>query len=96
MKGPPHDRPPQVVALRYDASAQPAPEVVAKGAGEIAQKILELAERNDIPVRRDSDLLQLLSMCDVGDEIPAELYGAVAELLAYLFRLNGELAQDAA
>ncbi|MEW6073174.1 MAG: EscU/YscU/HrcU family type III secretion system export apparatus switch protein [Planctomycetota bacterium] len=86
------DRPrPLAVALRYAPAAVAAPVVTAKGRGEVAHRILELADRHQIPVRRDEDLLQLLALCDVGEEIPADLYGAVAALLAYLWRLNGEL-----
>ena len=46
------------------------------------------------PVREDADLLELLAVCDLGDEIPPELYSAVAELLSYLFRLNASLAPE--
>ncbi len=80
------------VALRYDSDSRSAPDVVAKGKGEVAEKILKLAKEHGVPVREDKDLLQLLAVCDVGDEIPVELYTAVAELLAYLYGLNGELA----
>jgi flagellar biosynthesis protein len=80
------------VALRYQPNALASPQVTAKGKGDIAARILELAERHQIPVRRDQDLLQLLALCDVGEEIPEDLYAAVAELLAYLYRINGELA----
>ena len=84
------DRPhPRAIALKYEADALPAPSVVAKGRGEVARNILELADRHDVPVRRDEDLLQLLYACDLGDEIPVDLYTAVAELLAYLYELNG-------
>ncbi|MEM7306697.1 MAG: EscU/YscU/HrcU family type III secretion system export apparatus switch protein [Planctomycetota bacterium] len=86
--------PAEAVALRYDPQARDAPDVVAKGRGEVAERILALADEHGVPVRRDTDLLQLLSVCDVGDEIPAELYAAVAELLAYLYRLNGELGES--
>lgn len=85
------DAPPRAVALRYDG-ARAAPEVVAKGRGETAQRILALAREHDVPVRTDPDLLELLAACEVGEEIPLELYAAVAELLAYLYRVNGELA----
>ena len=84
--------PRKVVALRHDPERRAAPDVVAKGGGEVAERILEVARAHDVPVREDTDLLQLLALCDVGDEIPVELYQAVAELLAYLYRLNGELA----
>ena len=80
-------QPPRAIALKYDESAT-APSVVAKGRGEIAEGILALAEKHDVPVREDGDLLQLLYACDLGDEIPVDLYEAVAELLAYLYELN--------
>jgi len=85
-------RKPLAVALRYQPGALAAPQVTAKGRGDVAERILKLAERHGIPVRRDEDLLQLLSLCDVGEDIPEDLYQAVAELLAYLYRLNGERA----
>lgn len=84
---------PLAVALRYQADALAAPKVVAKGRGDVARRILELADRHGIPVRRDEDLLQLLALCDVGEEIPEDLYAAVAELLAYLYGLNSELSR---
>jgi len=89
--GPPAP-PVRAVALRHDQGGGGAPEVVAKGRGKTAERILELAQENDVAVREDPDLVSLLSMCDVGDEIPIELYQSVAELLAYLYRLNGKLA----
>lgn len=78
----------KVVALRYERGEQPAPRVTAKGAGELARRLLAVARENGVPVRQDPDLLELLSACDVGAEIPDELYRAVAELLAFLHRLN--------
>ena len=91
MSDTPNETPRKVVALRHDPQRRSAPDLVAKGSGEIAERILALAKEHDVPVREDRDLLQLLALCDVGDEIPVELYTAVAELLAYLYRLNGEL-----
>ena len=79
---------PMAVALRYDRDAMPAPRVAAKGEGELARRILELAREHDVPVREDPDLLELLAACDLGAEIPGELYHAIAELLALLHRLN--------
>ena len=77
------------VALRYNEARDQAPVVVAKGWGEIAQKILDLARENDIPLYEDSDLLEVLSKLDITEEIPPELYQAVAEVLAYVYRLKG-------
>ncbi len=92
MSDPQRDPARLVVALRYDPAAQLAPDVVAKGRGATAERILELAEDRGIPVRSDPDLVQLLAACELGEEIPLELYTAVAELLAYLHRLNQELS----
>lgn len=57
----------------------------------MAERILALAAEHGIPVHEDTDLVALLSACDLGDEIPVELFTAVAELLSYLYRVNGEL-----
>lgn len=88
---PPSDRP-RAVALRYAREDMPAPRVSAKGTGELARRILAVARENGVPVREDPDLLELLSACDLGQEIPGELYHAVAELLAFLHRLNSDEA----
>ncbi|MEM9383365.1 MAG: EscU/YscU/HrcU family type III secretion system export apparatus switch protein [Planctomycetota bacterium] len=85
------ETPPAVVALRHDREDDArAPEVVAKGTGEIAERILDAAAQAGVPIRRDADLVELLSIVEVGDEIPVEVYGVVAELVAFLWALNEE------
>jgi flagellar biosynthesis protein len=86
-------RPHAAVALRYAHGVDGAPSVVAKGRGELAARILALAAAHEVPVRQDRDLLEMLALCDLGEEIPSELYAAVASLLAYFVELNGELAR---
>ena len=86
-------REPRAVALRYDRSvhgpgAGDAPRVVARGRGLLAERILEAARRHGVPVREDPDLVQLLGACELGEEIPQELYAAVAQLLAWLYRVH--------
>lgn len=76
------------VALRYAAGDDEAPRVVAKGRGTLAERILELARQNKIPVHRDSDLVEVLVRLDLDQLIPPDLYKAVAEILAYIYRLN--------
>ena len=77
------------VALRYDPASSNAPVVLAKGARLIAQRIREVAEENKIPVIRNAPLTRALySAAEVGREIPAELYEAVAEILAFVYRLR--------
>ena len=85
---------PRAVALRYGREERRAPEVVAKGAGTVAERILQAAREHDVPVREDSDLVTLLSACDLGEEIPTELYGAVAEVIAFLYDVNGRLREE--
>ena len=80
------------VALKYDMGEGNAPFVVAKGERKLAQKIKELAREHDIPIIEDKPLARaLFRMCDVGDFVPAQLYRAVAELLAYVYRLKGKV-----
>ncbi len=76
------------VALRYNEDKDAAPRVLAKGAGNVAQKILDLAKEHKIPVREDPDLVEALAKLDIGSFIPSELYPAVAEVLAYVYRQN--------
>ena len=82
-----HDRR-QAVALRYEPKRDRAPKLVAKGQGYLAEKILELARQHHIPIREDKNLLQILSRLDLNQEIPAEVYRAVAEILAFIYRLS--------
>ena len=77
------------VALQY-SEGDHAPRIVASGAGEIARRILELAEKNNVPIRNDDTLTDLLAKLDVGFEIPPETYRAVAEILAFLYRTDSE------
>ena len=78
------------IALKFDAQEMLAPRVLAKGAGFVAQRIREIAEENHIPIVEDKPLAQgLYKMVEIGDYIPAELYRAVAEVLAYVYRLKG-------
>jgi flagellar biosynthetic protein FlhB len=78
------------VALRYDP-AKGAPRVVAKGQGNIAAKIRELAEQNRVPMVQDVPLARALhKACEVGQEVPAEMYTAVATVLAFVMALKSK------
>jgi flagellar biosynthesis protein len=77
------------VALHYDKKG--APRVVAKGRGTIGEKILEVAKEHDIPIEENEVLAGALSHVELGDEIPAELYKAVAEVLIFVMKLSGRL-----
>jgi len=81
------------VALKYDSSVMGAPRLLAKGAGKIARKIKELAEEHDIPIVENKELAQsLYSLVEIGQDIPPILYQAVAEVLAYVYKLKGDYA----
>ncbi len=78
----------QAAALQYDQSKDAAPRVTASGKGEVARKIIELARKNDIPIKSDPVLVELLCKLDIGQQIPVELYQAVAEILAFVYSMN--------
>jgi len=78
------------VALKFDAASMMAPAVVAKGSGHIAERIKETARNHQVPIIEDKPLAQALhKMVEIGEYIPVELYRAVAEILAYVYRLKG-------
>jgi flagellar biosynthetic protein FlhB len=81
------------IALSYDAQQMAAPRVVAKGADFVAERIKEVAREHDVPLVENKPLAQaLFKMADVGDPIPVDLYRAVAEVLAYVYKLKGRYA----
>ena len=77
------------VALHYDRSG--APRVVAKGRGSLGEKIIEVARAHDVPIEENELLAGALAHVELGDEIPAELYKAVAEVLIFVLRLSGRI-----
>ena len=79
-------------ALRYKQSEDIAPKLVAKGAGIVAEKIIEAAEKAGVPIHEDPDLLALLMTLNIGEVIPPEMYTAVAEVLAFIYRMNKKAA----
>lgn len=80
----------KAVALKYEAADHAAPEVVASGRGRIAEQIIALARANGIYIKQDPDLVEVLSRLDIGEAIPPELYAVVAEILAFVYRVNAK------
>jgi flagellar biosynthetic protein FlhB len=79
------------VALKYEMGGEGAPTVVAKGADAVAQKIKDIAKEHDVPIHENVMLARALyKSCEVGDEIPPTLFKAVAEVLAYVFKLKNQ------
>jgi flagellar biosynthesis protein len=75
-------------ALKYDGKRDSAPRVTARGRGVIAEKIIELAKKHKVPVKEDPALAQILSRLDIDEQIPPELYKAIAEILAFVYSVN--------
>lgn len=85
-------KPPAIaVALSYDGEG--APRVTAKGRQALAERILAVAEANDVPLHEDPELVQVLAQVPVGDEIPSALYVAVAEVIAFAYFLSGRIPE---
>jgi len=81
------------LAVKYDNSVMNAPRVVAKGAELIAERIKTLARENAVPIVENKELAQnLYKLVDIGDEVPSDFYQAIAEVLAYVYRLKGKVA----
>jgi len=83
------------VALQYQPDSEFAPKVIAGGRGAVAEQILHVAFAAGVKVRSDADLAEMLSTIDIESEIPIEAFAAVAEILAYVYRLNGTLPEFA-
>jgi flagellar biosynthesis protein len=84
----------EVAALRYDTDQENAPKLVARGRGHTAQRILELAKEHDLPIRKDPTLVSILGALDVGAEIPPDLYGVIAEVLAWAYHSDQQMGQQ--
>lgn len=78
----------RAAALKYTHGEDRAPKIVAKGQGALAEKIIETARKYGIPIKEDKALVEILSSLDLYQEIPPELYRAVAEILAFVYALN--------
>lgn len=80
--------PKKAAALRYEHQKSGAPQVVAKGRGKVAERIVALAREHHVPMVQDRNLVQMLEALDLNTEIPTELYQAVAEVLVFVYRMN--------
>jgi flagellar biosynthesis protein len=81
---------PKAIALKYDIDKDNAPKLVAKGKGETATNIIKIAKDNNIPIKKDEDLVELLSQIDIDKEIPGSMYKAVAEIFSFIYDLSNK------
>ena len=76
----------KAVALGYNRQKDNAPKVLATGSGEVAKNIINLAKSHDIPIKEDADLVEV----DLNEEVPPNLYKAVAEIFNFLYRMTNK------
>jgi flagellar biosynthesis protein len=80
----------KAAALRYDASKEKAPRVVAKGQGQSAKNIIKIAQLHNLPIKKDEDLIELLSKVELNKEVPEALYKAVAEVFSFIYNVTNK------
>ncbi len=78
----------KAAALKYSPDKGKSPRMVAKGRGLVAKRIIEVAKECGVPIHEDSELVEVLSALELNEEIPPDLYKAVAEVLAFIYRLQ--------
>ena len=83
----------KVAALKYNKGLKRAPEVIGTGVGEVAERILELAKENEIPLYTDERLVNQLVAMELGNQIPPELYKVVAEILVFVYKVDKDKAK---
>jgi len=80
----------KAVSLKYDDGKNNAPIVTSSGQMENAKKIIKIAEENNIPIKKDEDLVNMLSEIEINQEIPVELYKVVAEVFSFVYEMANE------
>jgi len=80
----------KAVALKYDKKKDGAPKVKAIGRGEVAKNIIKIAKEYNLPIKKDEDLVELLSKVEIDREIPQNLYKAVAEVFSFIYKMTGK------
>lgn len=78
----------KAAALTYDPQKDNAPRIVANGSGDIADKIIAAAREHNIPIEKNHDIVEVLVQLNIGEEIPPELYQAIAEILNFIYQME--------
>ncbi len=84
----------EAIVLKYDQNKDDVPRIIGKGKGKIAENILSIAKENNIPIQEDAALVELLGKLNINESIPQELYEAVAEIFAFVYRLDKKMNRD--
>lgn len=85
---PPSETVTKAAALQYDRAKDAAPKLTAKGRGDVALRIVEVAKAHNIPIQSDADLVEILDKVEIDTEIPLEVYTVVAEIFSFLYKAN--------
>lgn len=88
-----HKNPKRAVALKYNSNKNVAPVVVASGSGYVASKVVEIAEKNGVPVYKDDSLATMLSQLELGSEIPEELFKTIVDIYVYFLNYNPNITK---
>lgn len=80
----------KAIALKYDIDVDNAPKIIGKGQGETAKNIIKIAKENNIPIKKDEDLVELLSKIDIDKEIPTSMFKAVAEIFSFIYEMSNK------
>ncbi|MEA2072548.1 MAG: EscU/YscU/HrcU family type III secretion system export apparatus switch protein [Campylobacterota bacterium] len=78
----------KAVTLKYNKELNDAPKVTAKGEGFTAENIIKIAKLHDIPIKKDEDLVEMLSKLEIDREVPAEMYKAIAEVFSFVYKMT--------
>jgi len=84
----------KAVSLQYDKSKDNAPHVTAQGTDKTAQNIIKIAQENGIPLKKDEDLVNMLSEIELNQEIPIDLYQAVSEIFTFIYGISNKTQED--
>ena len=84
----------KAASLQYEQNKENAPKLTAKGNGAIAYNIIDIAKQHNIPIKKDEDLLSMLSTIEINEEIPTQLYKAVAEIFSFIYEISNEKQND--
>ena len=84
----------KAVALKYDKEVNNAPEVVASGQRYLASNIIKIAKQNNIPIKKDEDMVELLSKIDINKEVPDTMYKAVAEIFSFIYEITNDRREE--
>lgn len=81
-------------ALKYNLKEDEAPKVVAQGERYMAKEIIRIAQKNNIPIKKDEDMVELLSQIEINQEIPPNMYKAVAEVFSFIYQISNDKRDD--